>query len=279
MILNRTKFLLRTILQLSQLRQIPFSIVSYGSYTDSGKEFFFVELESGQKFVGWKSSRPYKYYRFFPKAIKRKIPATHGHLVMDILKRYWPPLAKKDPRYFGKYYGLSKGEVVMELGAFIGYYAMKAAELVGPTGKVLAVEAVPENYEILQEMKKVNNLPQLIPVHAAIWNTTGKLSFNISTAQKNSAKEGVIASSKVIEVPSITIDDLTQEHKLSRLDFARIQLNGAEHEALLGMPEVIKKFRPKLLVATLHSKEEEIKQTLENHKYDFRKIHRNYFAG
>ena len=51
---------------------------------------------------------------------------------------------------------IKKGDVVIDIGAHIGYYTVLFAKLVGPEGRVFAFEASPTNFKILKKNVDVN---------------------------------------------------------------------------------------------------------------------------
>ena len=53
-------------------------------------------------------------------------------------------------------YAFQPGDIVVELGAYLGYYAMYVAQRIGPEGKIIAVELIPENYRVLDLNLKTN---------------------------------------------------------------------------------------------------------------------------
>mgnify|MGYP006136553301 FL=1 len=76
-----------------------------------------------------------------------------------------------------KFVKLQKGDVVLEGGAYIGLYAMQISKKVGNTGKVIAVEAIEENFNVLKKNLAVNNITNIIPVNYAIWEKEETLTF------------------------------------------------------------------------------------------------------
>ncbi len=193
------------------------------------------------------------YRKFISKEIKKVLCEDAINVAQDIIKRYLGPKNEKDAHNEGKYYEFKKGEVVLEAGAFIGFYVMRAAELVGETGKVIAIEAVPENYEIIKRNVEVNHLKNVILVNKAVWNTATKIKFYREGKQIGSITQEVVATDNFIEVPADTIDNILTENNISKIDFARIQLNGVELAALEGMDETLS-YHPRILVAGIYTK-------------------------
>ena len=59
------------------------------------------------------------------------------------------------------------GDIVVDIGAHIGYYTLIFARLVGPKGKVFAFEPEPNNFNLLIKNIKINGYKNIIPVQKA----------------------------------------------------------------------------------------------------------------
>lgn len=223
----------------------------------------YVKLEDGKKFYSHFPDDVQRvlYRKFLPETIKQKLVEDAVNVALDIIKRYYGPKDEKRSQEEGKYYDLKKGDVVVEAGAFIGFYVMRAAELVGESGKVIAIEAVPENFEIMKRNIEANGLKNVILINKAVWNTSKKIKFFREGKQVGSITQEVVSTDKFIEVQANTIDEMLRENGISKIDFIRIQLNGVELEALEGMNDTLN-HHPKVLVAGIYTRNGVPVQTL-----------------
>jgi len=201
------------------------------------------------------------YRKFISADIKKVLCEDAINVAQDIIKRYLGPNTKEKSHAEGKYYDFSKGETIVEAGAFIGFYVVRAAEIVGDAGKVIAIEAVNENFEIMKRNVEANHLKNVILVNKAVWNTSTKIKFYREGKQIGSITQEVVATDNFIEVQADTIDQILAENNISKIDFIRIQLNGVELEALEGMGHTLS-YRPKVLVAGIYTKNGVSVQTL-----------------
>ena len=157
-------------------------------------------------------------------------------------------LGSFDDIYIDKEYELlpnykpSTGDIVFDIGSFIGLYALKCSILVGEEGKVYAVEPLPLNYEYLLRNIQVNNLNNIIPINSAVMDFEGFLSLycdNLRPSRSTAYKEHIgkelnnIISNRV-KVKATTLDNLISQHKIRLVNLLKIDVEGAELNVLRG---------------------------------------------
>ncbi|MCC7117872.1 MAG: FkbM family methyltransferase [Anaerolineales bacterium] len=215
----------------------------------------FVELSNGRIFYGYFPSPAQKlYYRYWlNRVVKRNLQEDSLNVAVDIILRYLGPASPERYIENGKYYDFAPGDLVVEVGAFMGYYAMRAAELVGTAGKVIAIEAVEENVQLIRKNIEANSIKNITLIPLAAWKAKEELKFYRTTRQQASAVANVVASLEEFKVPSDTIDNILSDLGSLVPSFIRIQVNGAEQEVLLGMQNTLKQ-GPKLLIAAIYQR-------------------------
>ena len=234
-----------------------------------------IKLIEGSLFHGHlpKVNERYFYRLFLPGQIKRNLKEDCINVAHDIVYRYLGPRANHDQLGEGKFYNFSNGDIVVEVGAYIGLYAMRAAELVGKKGHVIAIEAVEDNLNLLKRNIESNHITNISWVHKAAWNSRGSLNFFRDSRQEGSVIHdlGVFNIKENKTVLCDTVDNILGDLDISHVDFVRIQVNGAEREVLQGMKCTLK-CRPKLLVAAIYERHgrpawEEITDLLKSMEY------------
>jgi hypothetical protein len=85
-------------------------------------------------------------------------------------------------------------------------------------------------------------------VSKALWESSGA---TISLSQCGPGSR-VVEESKGLQVKTHTIDDLVIERHLTRVDFIKMDIEGAETSALLGAEQTIRRFRPRLAISVYH---------------------------
>ncbi len=126
--------------------------------------------------------------------------------------------------YFHEYRP-SNGDVIVDLGAGIGTESIFISKLVGPQGKVYAIEAAADTYALLQANVADNNLGNVHSFNIAISDHRGKLSISASgdTHINNSIFEG-----KGTEVEAFTMDEFLAINNIDRINYLKVNIEGAE---------------------------------------------------
>lgn len=139
---------------------------------------------------------------------------------------------------------LKPGMNVLDIGANIGYFTMLSAFLVKSIGSVMAIEPNAANAKLLEASRRANSFDNVVVVQAAAGREIGLLVLNAShsngtTAQLSDNVRSLIDS---ITVPSLKLDDLIPANK--NIDFIKIDVEGAEYNAMLGAAGTIKRCKP-----------------------------------
>lgn len=198
----------------------------------------FVVLNNKLTFYGGESSIWYDKYLYFllSSKTKEKLKFEAIQVAMDIVIRYMEGSLMYGGPTKQKFYTVKTGDYVSEMGAYQGFYSIKLAQLVGPEGRVIAIEPMPDNFRLLQKNKKSNNLSQLITLNIGVWDEKSTLTFSRNKEDGQSASiEKEYKNVEKITVPVNSLDNIFQELGITPVDFMIIQLNGAEINALRGL--------------------------------------------
>ncbi|MCB1019496.1 MAG: FkbM family methyltransferase [Acidobacteria bacterium] len=145
-----------------------------------------------------------------------------------------------------------QGDVVMDLGANVGFFSRRAFE--AGASMVIAVEPSPLNIESLKRnFAEEIAAETFILVPKAVWNEPGTMmlklyDLSVLDSLVMEHRDEAAASSEV-PVELVTIDSIIEELALDRLDFIKMDIEGAEREALQGAPETLRRFRPRMAIA------------------------------
>lgn len=129
------------------------------------------------------------------------------------------------------------GMTVLDIGAHIGYYTNLLIDRLGSTGKLYAFEASPENYSILIKNTSANKRKNVFVYQVAVSDHDGVLNLYVSPGHSNhSLVKNFQPSTKIIPVQSVRLDTFLDVQKI---DFVKMDIEGAEPLALNGMRRLI----------------------------------------
>ena len=136
---------------------------------------------------------------------------------------------------------VKKGDVVLDIGANIGYYTLIFARLVGEQGKVFAFEPDPDNFALLKKNVEINGYRNVTLVQKAVSNKTGKARLYLCEVCKGDHRIYDSHDNRAsIEVEGIRLDDYFESYH-GRIDFIKIDVQGAEGGVIQGMPLLLQK--------------------------------------
>ena len=175
------------------------------------------------------------------------IPARNDETLMD-------NLAEQATKIYGDgEQGVHTGDVVLDCGANVGVFTREA--LTDGARLVVAIEPAPENVECLRRnFAEEIGKGRVIVVAKGVWDRDDILTLRVDAG--NSARNSFVGSfgpaKQEVRVPLVTIDELMTELKLDRMDFIKMDIEGAEKQALRGAGSTIARFHPRMAIAMEH---------------------------
>src|SRR6185503_6199401 len=131
---------------------------------------------------------------------------------------------------------VKKGDTVLDIGGHIGLFAVVAARLAGPTGKVFSFEPTPYTRGVMKKVIDLNNCSEMIEIReeaissqsgSAVFFDTGDTISNANSLVKTER------SKQEIPVTLVSVDEFASEHRLN-VDCMKIDVEGAELDVLKG---------------------------------------------
>lgn len=144
---------------------------------------------------------------------------------------------------------VKQGDVVLDLGANIGYFTIIAAKAVGTSGKVFSFEPEPTNFKYLSKNIEVNGLSNATPFRKAVSEKAGTGELFVCDYDSGhhtiNQFDGIRAYSRgrhsevhSIPIELVAIDEFLRD-KTDRVDVIKMDVEGAEALALKGMRSTI----------------------------------------
>ncbi len=176
---------------------------------------------------------------------------------------YWLPPGNRDSLFYEaaeqqrKIYGtgsrgVRRGDIVLDCGARIGLFTRAALDQ--GAAQVIAIEPASENLECLRRNLATEIAERRVLVcDKGVWDRDGWLALKIDPS--NTASDSFVsgsASGLSRQVEVTTIDSLVRVFGLGRVDFIKMDIEGAERQAISGALETIRSYRPRLGLAVYH---------------------------
>jgi len=139
---------------------------------------------------------------------------------------------------------LKRGDVFVDIGANVGVFTVKAAKEVGDSGLVIAIEPFVESARQLFRNITLNRFRNCRVRNFCVGQKTGEVKFFLNRGKPNSFSLVQDSSANSISVLSVSLDDLCAWEKIARLDYLKIDAEGAEDMILDGGAASIERFRP-----------------------------------
>jgi FkbM family methyltransferase len=178
---------------------------------------------------------------------------------------YWIPegsdyvlpfnLAEQERKIYGTgARAVQPNDIVLDCGANVGVFVRES--LNNGARVVVAIEPAPENIECLRRnFEKEIKDNRVIIYPKGVWDKDDVLTLSVDP--KNSAADSFVikreGAQPVMQIPLTTIDKLVVELNLPRVDYIKMDIEGAELKALSGAQSTLSRFKPRLSISAYHA--------------------------
>ena len=142
------------------------------------------------------------------------------------------------------------GDIVLDCGTYTGNTSLYFSRKVGDAGHVYGFEAAPATFE--KYRRNMSGKTNVTPVQAAVCDFSGQARFAGDAANAAMHEDGA-------PVAALSLDDFCMQHGLARVDFIKMDIEGAETRALEGARRIIKEHAPKMAVSAYHQEDDVIR--------------------
>jgi FkbM family methyltransferase len=184
--------------------------------------------------------------------IKHSGAASDGKDLLAYLISEHRWMAQSNPKQ-----GVRQGDIVIDCGAHVGTFTDEA--LRGGAQTVVAVEPEPVNAECFKRnFRSEIASGRVILVEKGVWSS--ETTLQLSVANANSGMNSFVSDqgAEKLSLPVTTIDKLVQQLGLPRVDFIKMDIEGAEREALKGGLESMRRYRPRLMLEMYHRPDDRV---------------------
>jgi FkbM family methyltransferase len=151
-------------------------------------------------------------------------------------------------------YRVRQGDIVLDCGANIGTFTWEALSAGAST--VVCIEPVPENVECIERNFRTEIAEgRVLVVPKGVWHRQDTLEMYL---YDNSVLDSFVLKSRPeeadttprrVQLPLTTIDQIVDELALPRVDFIKMDVEGAERNALRGAQSTLRKHRPRMSIS------------------------------
>lgn len=169
----------------------------------------------------------------------------------SVLYGGWEPAAQRVYREL-----VSSGAVVYDLGANTGLHTLLFARLAGPAGQVVAFEPLPANAEDLEETLRLNRISNVEVRRVAAGNQDGFAELKLGIRPTQGSLVGIgCETGETLTVRVARLDTLIGQGTRPP-DFVKIDIEGAEADALAGLEQTAARYHPTIAL-DLHTPEQD----------------------
>lgn len=167
-----------------------------------------------------------------------------------VLNHYHLP--DSDPMLAAFLKALGPGQIVYDVGSYIGIWAILAARVVGTAGRVVAFEPAPASVRLVRRHIRLNEVAEIVTVvEAAIGDASGASEFyEACLSPENSLLTKTGSLWHAVSVPMLTLDEYASQTGLYP-DVVKVDVEGAELQVLKGAQHLLTQRRP-MVFCELH---------------------------
>jgi FkbM family methyltransferase len=145
--------------------------------------------------------------------------------------------------------------IIFDIGANIGYYTLLFSQL-APQGKIFSFEPNKKIFNLLNLNITLNDFKNVVTSNLALSNFNGYNEFVITQDSGFSSFKdtGRISINNKIQVKTFKLDDYTHEYRIKKIDFIKMDVEGAEGLVIEVAREILENIKPKLMFIEINKK-------------------------
>lgn len=148
---------------------------------------------------------------------------------------------------------IKPGDVCLDVGGNVGYFALNFAKSCLPEGSVYVFEPIERNVLVIKLAAITNGFENIEVIESAVSDCKGEVSLEVPEDDSAYAYLSTAGAKGEKKVSCVTIDDFVGERKLKKVSVLKVDVEGAEHLVMLGAKALLsnKKARPVVVMAEL----------------------------
>jgi len=179
-------------------------------------------------------------------------PQKLGRLNEDFLTFYDRLYEQFVQNIYEREYHLQKGDVAIDVGAGFGINAIIYSKEVGDQGRIISIEPAEDNLMCLKKNIELNKLRNVTVIQKGLWSKKDRLRFYLTSPGSHSLVTHKDSAIQITEIEVDTLDNILGELGVNRVNFIKMDIEGAEIQTLQGMEETLRNNDVKLAIASYH---------------------------
>lgn len=140
--------------------------------------------------------------------------------------------------YTPKGFDIKDPDLVLDIGAHKGVFSIFASHF-AKKGKIYSFEPVKENFKGLKKNIRINKIKNIIAINKAVSNKTGSKDIFISDSTTMHSFYLNKSKKRKTKVKTITLKDFVKQNKITKINFLKIDAEGAEYNILFSCPNTL----------------------------------------
>lgn len=154
--------------------------------------------------------------------------------------------------FFSPEVRIAPGDTVLDLGGNVGTSALLFSRLTGPEGRVFSFE--PVFHGVLRRNLRENGAGNVRVIPLGVSDRAGAVEFAITDRGVDARMASpTFGGGTRMRIEMVTLDGFVEREGLERVDFVKMDIEGAEELALRGAERTIERFRPRWSIASYHT--------------------------
>jgi FkbM family methyltransferase len=150
---------------------------------------------------------------------------------------------------------IAPGDVVFDCGGYVGLFSYWA--LSQGASRAVIFEPLETNIECIRRNLQAEIEQGRVSIRRqGLWSKDGELRFFVDEHLNGSSLLPLSGGGREMRIPVETIDAAMAALKLDRLDLIKMDIEGAEREAVLGAGETLRRHHPRLAICTYHRQDD-----------------------
>lgn len=163
----------------------------------------------------------------------------------------------------------------LDIGANIGVHTLFATSIIGGVGRIISVEAAPENVQRLRDNLALSFVDNVTVLHCAVGKCRGFTTISMPTGGNSGMyRIGAVSEGQAGQIIVRTVDEIAATENVRKFALIKIDIEGSEFNALQGAANTLNSQRPPLMIelnqealASFGSNPDDVKQLLHDYGY------------